>query len=410
MPEIRLISGSLRDVNTPDPFTGSLLQAKLGKLCFTEGVIASIQSGQYDSNRIEEIYERLNQEFVDQMPPQFDLHNPDLQWDEKLPMLSRQRQMLRIAIFAVLCQLFQPLLHLAPEHIQNMLQYQRDLVWKHHNYLVNAAVALLESVSQLHELMGGKANRFFLLSFFTFEPAMLLAMCIMSTVSSHKILAEGQLDKRRTSLFDHAEMNLRRTYTAFQCRAHIIKALERLTLLQETNRVAKIGSRKLKEVLPKLDAMLSDSQLHHSAPSSRMPMNEMGDDYMNANCSLGLELVEDAARDRPVPNLFPTLLGIDSLPRLPGRADLPPFSSQGLQWPATEAPANHRSRQSRDLTSGPALNSPGLSRPCPDFSPSGWDSGIGESVLSDSASCSPPYGFDPKDVMLEPWLDLYNAD
>ncbi|KAL9079461.1 MAG: hypothetical protein Q9157_001670 [Trypethelium eluteriae] len=409
MSKIRLISGSLSKFNIPDPFTGRLLQAKLCKLCFAEGVMDSIKSGHYDPSRIEEVYERLHQQFVDQLPSQFDLHIPDLQWDEKLPMLSRQRQTLRISVFAILCQLFQPLLHLAPEHIQTMLQYEQDLVWKHHNYLVNATVSLLESVSQLHGLMGGNTNRFFLLSFFTFEPAMLLAMCLMSTFTSHKILAEGQLRNKRTSLF-HTQISPRRTFTATQCRAHIIKALERLTLLQETNRIAKTGTQKLKEVLPKLDALLSDSQLHCLAASSRVSINETSNSHMKGNSWLGFEMVENAAHDCSALDVYPTDLGVDSSPRSSERIDLPPFPSEGSQWPATDAAANYSSGQSCDIMSGLALNDIGTSRPCSDPSSPGLNSGVCESVLPHTASCSPQYELDPESVVLEQWFDLCNAN
>lgn len=56
----------------------------------------------------------------------------------------------------------------------------RSLLFKHRMSLINAAIEVLDSVARLHSLMGGKQNRFFLLSFFTLEPAVLLGIYLMT--------------------------------------------------------------------------------------------------------------------------------------------------------------------------------------------------------------------------------------
>ncbi|KAH7115003.1 fungal-specific transcription factor domain-containing protein, partial [Dendryphion nanum] len=176
LPKMRFLNPAL-GASAPDVFTERILQAKLSKLW--SSLCPPKKPGSatpYDPAAAEECYEEICRSFVSQLPRALDLHAPDTQWDSKLPNLRRQRQTLRISVFVVMCQIFQPLLHLDSDQTEALPQYKRDLLVRHREQLVYSATAVLSSVGELQQLMGGGPSRFFLLSFFTFEPAMLLAL------------------------------------------------------------------------------------------------------------------------------------------------------------------------------------------------------------------------------------------
>ncbi|KAF2753059.1 hypothetical protein EJ05DRAFT_542249 [Pseudovirgaria hyperparasitica] len=269
LPKMRILSGAQQNTNAPDVFTERILQAKLSKLWFSLVPANRAKPDIYDPSVAEEVYEKLCREFVAELPLVFSLQSPDTQWDQQIPMLARQRQTLKISVFVILCQLFQPLLHLSTEQIQTMPHYKRDLITTHRNHLVTSCVSLLEGVSQLHDLMGNTPARFHLLSFFSFEPAMLLAMYVMSTAMSHKALTKAREQDGRRHLFASPPMtptvasidNPKGVLTATECRVHIETALQRLTLLQESTMIARVSARKLKEVLAKLDSLSAEPNI-----------------------------------------------------------------------------------------------------------------------------------------------------
>lgn len=257
-PKMRLAPG-IDDLNAPDVFSERLLQARLMKDWYAVIHLGSTRTSGYDPGAAEEQYERLRRDFVFSLPDAFALIEPNKDWDSQLPMLVRQRQLLRISVFALLCQLFRPLLQLSASQMEDMLQYKRDLVLAHRDHLLRAAVSLLDSISCLHELMGGNQNRFFLLSFYTFEPAMLLGMQLLGAESSKRTLSQARAPNeckdlwKSTGVTNDAGMAHIDVTSHSQCRTYIDKALKRLNVLREVSAIADLGARKLDQVTAKLN-------------------------------------------------------------------------------------------------------------------------------------------------------------
>ncbi|KAF2233368.1 hypothetical protein EV356DRAFT_207909 [Viridothelium virens] len=414
LPKMHVLPKNVNNVNAPDVFIERILQAKLSKFCFATVTQKPANSEIYNPSYVEEVYERLCHEFLAQLPPVLDLNDPDLQWDHQFPMLPRQRQMLRISVFAVLCQLFQPLLHLTLEQSQAMPQYKQDLIWTHRTQLVRAAICLLESVSRLHELMGGHRARFFLLSFFTFEPAMLLAICLISAAPSHKVLIQARAQNKRNSIFrDMAFSTLhgmpRSAVTAAHCRSHIEKAVERLTTLQDANVIAKIGMQKLHEVLARIDTLPSSTE-HFSSAADQRAQDEMNSHQASTNSWLGFELVQDVTHNDTMLQTYPALSGMEPPVTSPSKA-IPQFrGEEGLQWSMPNGPVNHNPRNSRDsMPLCPSLSSGELGT-SPDFSSSGLRSGPSDPGWSQSAPRPTLFEVDLDNVTLEEWPNLFNGD
>ncbi len=274
-PKMRLAPG-LDDLNAPDVFSERLLQAQLMKNWYAVIHLNNTRTSVYDSGAAEEQYERLRRDFVFSLPDAFALNEPNKDWDSQLPMLDRQRQMLRISIFALLCQLFRPLLQLDASQMEEMPQYKQDLVRTHRGYLLRAAISLLDSIRCLHELMGGNQNKFFLLSFYTFEAAILLCMHLLSVDPSRKILTQTRAFNackdlwNSTGVANGASMARSNIMSQAQCRVHIDEALKRLNMLREVSTIADLGAKKLGQVAARLTMELPSLPDHQSSPGSLM--------------------------------------------------------------------------------------------------------------------------------------------
>jgi hypothetical protein len=283
-PKMRLAPG-IDDFNAPDVFSERLLQARLTKNWYTVIQLGNTRTSVYDPGAAEEQYESLRRDFVFSLPDVFALIEPNKDWDSQLPMLVRQRQMLRISIFALLCQLFRPLLQLSASQMEDMLQYKQDLVLTHRDHLLRAAISLLDSISCLHELMGDNQNRFFLLSFYTFEPAMLLGMHLLSFDSNKKTSRQARAPNeckdfwKSTSVANDANMAHIDVTSHYQCRVHIDKALKRLNMLREVSAIADLGARKLDQVTAKLNMQspsLPNDQENSISFKGREPVRSPG--------------------------------------------------------------------------------------------------------------------------------------
>jgi hypothetical protein len=256
LPKMRFPTPVLGE-GAPDVFTERMLQAKLSRLWSSLNIIIP-----YDPISAEESYAKLSRSFISQLPRAFDLSAPDTQWDSKLPHLSRQRQTLHIAIHIGVCQIFQPLLSLSAEQVDSMLQYKRDLLVQHREHLVRSAIQALLSVNEMHKLMGGGPRRFFMLGFCTFQAAMLLCLHLLTLDANQHALAVDVVRREQQPLgrrVFQACMTIDAT-SALTCRQHIEQALSLLRSLQSVNAVARVGVRKLEQVLIKLDMTVPSGQ------------------------------------------------------------------------------------------------------------------------------------------------------
>ena len=260
------------DLGAPDACLERVLSARFIQLWY------SIKPGnhvsKYDPAVVEEQYEKLHRDFIAQLPAVFAFQDPDARWDTKLPMLPRQRRMLHISVLVLLCHLLRPLLQLRPVEVHGMPQYKRNLVIAHRGYLVNAALSLLHNVAELHELMGGNQTRYFLVSFYTFEPAMLLGMHLLSIDQALELLHTARSSKQSSGLWNttfnfETAKTMYADYSSIRlCREQIKKAVDRLQLLREVSVIGSMGYDALSEVHAKLGTAHQLQESNSSLDSS----------------------------------------------------------------------------------------------------------------------------------------------
>ena len=293
IPKMRL-SREMDHPEAPDLFQERILQIRLMKLWCAMYPVKNGQPQVYEPNLAEEQFERLHHEFISVLPPVFSFTNPNTQWDEQIPTLKRQRQMLRITVLALSLYFFRPLLYLQPAELESLPAYKLNMVLAHREHLVDGAVSLLESVACLHDLMGGTQTKFFLLSFYTFEPAILLGMHLISVDSFYQMLVQARSTQQvsnswkperstepvRTARADPAQVT--------RCRLHINKALHRLNILREVSMIAELGARKLGQLVTRLDALFESSSSSadgvnsYSFSDSNSTMNDMRRNLSNS--------------------------------------------------------------------------------------------------------------------------------
>ncbi|KAF2197162.1 hypothetical protein GQ43DRAFT_381618, partial [Delitschia confertaspora ATCC 74209] len=179
-PQMRITSGAvISGQGQPDAFTERLLEAKLAKPWESAHAQGTLRRDCYDICAVEEFQENIYKSYILSLPSEFSLHNEDTRWDLELPMLPRQRQMLRITIYASMCHLFQPLFQLDEERISSLPQYKKKFLISQKARLVQFAVPLLDAVFALHDLLGRQRMSMFSLSFFSYHAAVLLSMNVI---------------------------------------------------------------------------------------------------------------------------------------------------------------------------------------------------------------------------------------
>ena len=241
--------------DAPNIFCERRLQIDLAK---TASGILSSDTGKTctEPATINDKMDMLRVNLIEKLPPAFRLDDPDETWDEQLPHLRRQRQMFRISLFAVICMLLRPMVIIPASAVRAMSASDRKLVVKHRGSLINAAMEVLDSVAKLHSLMGGQQNRFFLLSFFTLEPAVLIGIYLMTprfgakegrqTLSALKP-SRGVAAAQERDIWKHGVLKME-------------EAFARLKMLSEVSSIASTGLK----VLEKMLVMINDSEMARS--------------------------------------------------------------------------------------------------------------------------------------------------
>ncbi|KAL8813214.1 MAG: hypothetical protein Q9200_000443 [Gallowayella weberi] len=274
------------DINAPDTFCERKLQIQLTKLA-AELLSSTDGKQSRDPVVIDNHVNRFYAELIDTLPPAFRIHDPELKWDQDLPNLKRQREMFRISIFATLCSMLKPLILTPTDKTQAASASGKKLVARLKTTLIEAIIELLDSVGRLHTLMGGKQNRFFLLSFFTFHPAALLGMCLLSLEGNLKATKQAATKKGTTTkglqpsdLAQYSE----------QGRQRMESSMKRLRMLSEVSSIARIGLLLLEKIMAKLNEPKSNKSLKEttapqnikrkataSSPSTRFPISPVSE-------------------------------------------------------------------------------------------------------------------------------------
>lgn len=346
--------------NEPDSFLERSLQARLAKIWNSIPRSAVNRPLAYDPAAVEEHLDRLCREFIFNLPAVFDIHNPNKEWDLHRPMLVRQRQMLRISVFTLMCQIYRPVLLLSSAQIDSMAYYKRCLISRHRTTLANAAISLLDSIAQLHSDMGGNQTKYFLISFYTFEPAMLLIMYLLSSEKISKSLSQSQTIYDRHPVLGALNVLEDKTFSNpnapshSQCLAEIYRARLRLNTLREVSPIAELGGHKIHQMVDRLvllNAKIdpeqgeperstpSDTTLHAQSKigmgsEKQQPVGEVGASMIYANDALPNFLQDDWVNDEL--RLTWNETATSATQQLFTESSLDCLFSESLQWPTTE--------------------------------------------------------------------------
>lgn len=275
-----IIGTQISDTNAPNVFCERRLQIELTNIAF-QMLTSDHGRPSTDPVIIDKHIRRLKEEFIEQLPPAFRLHNPDEKWDDELPNLKRQREMLRISIYVTTCSLLRPVIVQSPGEAQTLSTADRDLVAEHRASIVDVTIEMLESVGRLHMLMGGKHNRFFLLSFFTLEPAVLLGMCLMNPQAGKK---RGKQGSSASVAFPGNQSADEEQWK--RGRKSMGEAAARLQMLSEVSSIARIGVKVLNKMVANIDDRGTATLLNRtkqdqytcqtSSSSSRLSAGDLG--------------------------------------------------------------------------------------------------------------------------------------
>ncbi|KAF2197574.1 hypothetical protein GQ43DRAFT_200015 [Delitschia confertaspora ATCC 74209] len=294
-PQMRITSGAaVPSQGQPDAFAERLLEAKLAKLWADAHTQGTLRRDYYDICAVEEFQENICKSYIPSLPSAFSLHNEDTQWDSELPMLPRQRQMLRISIYASMCHLFQPMLQLDEERISSLPQYKKNLLVLQNVRLVQSAICLLDGVFALYDLLGRQRMSMFSLGFFSYQAAVLLSMNVIWAASAGKTLRPGSRKPHEVLhstefVYEKASEDQPRDHNAGYLRGYIDKALVLLRDLGDANQIAKLGMQHLEKIVVRVDSIISSiaPKESHSLVSSNL---DGGGSERESHDWLGFEL------------------------------------------------------------------------------------------------------------------------
>ncbi|OTA64770.1 hypothetical protein K449DRAFT_327714 [Hypoxylon sp. EC38] len=228
----------------PDPFTERVLQARLAD--FWRGA-GPVQGVEYDAIAAEERYGKFCREYLSGLPPAFALLDPDETWDDQFPKLPMQRRLLHIAIYDSLCWNFRPLLLWKASALP---AYKCVLLSSQKKALAAAALRSIDSVTQLHDLLGGCHTRLVGIVVSTFEAAVLLVHLCADPLLPRDCLQQHALQPS-TLKVDPLQTSTH-TVTRLRCLQAIQEALKRLRMLAEVSSMADIAARTLVQLLNKV--------------------------------------------------------------------------------------------------------------------------------------------------------------
>ena len=243
MPQMRLLPSTDTGADAPDVFTERVLRAQLARFWRSH---SPAKGSEDDAINAVERYESFCSTFLQTMPPAFALQ-PDKQWDERLPTLPMQRQLLHLAIFELLCWNFTPTLLQKPDQIKSLLGYKQILISYNKKALAVAALNLLGGVSTLHTMMGGSHTRFAGIIVPTFEAAVPL-LCLCADENFPGDTVEGRSHTLKTDPLGVGLSNLTRA----GCMQAAWDALNRLQTLAEVSNMAEVGARTLSRLMDRV--------------------------------------------------------------------------------------------------------------------------------------------------------------
>lgn len=223
--------------SAPDIFTERLMQVRLGRFWRSFGLRQNFNE---DPTGCEQRYEKFCAEFIPGLHAAFAVDHPDTTWDNTLPKLPMQRQLLHIAIYDSVCWNFRSILFFKPDYIASLPLYKQVLLQSQKRRIGLASLKELEAVASLHSMFGGSYTRFAAIIFNTFEAATLL-LCLCS----HADFPFDQGDEKTDILGIKAKFTYRKAMQAAE------QAVKRLQMLGELSDMAASGARVIAQLFAK---------------------------------------------------------------------------------------------------------------------------------------------------------------
>jgi hypothetical protein len=249
MPRMRLHVDPNIGTDAPDVFSERLLRCQLADFWRTR---LPEKESEYDPVMTEERYEEFCAVFLPSLPPIFAL-DPDKQWDELIPTIPMQREMLHMDIFEALCYNFGPVLFPAHGQVERLPPYKRVLLISHKRMLAVAALRLLDGVSNLHQLMGESHTRFVGIIVPCFEAAIpLLCLCEDDGFTEDS----ENLSHQPLAKTDPLNAQMVKA-TKEECMKSVRGALSRLEDLAEVSNMAEVAARMLAKLVNKVEISFS---------------------------------------------------------------------------------------------------------------------------------------------------------
>ena len=305
LPQRMMGPSRLPDDNGPDIFYERRLQIGLAQIA-SSILFQSDGKPCTEPATIDKQMEILNKDLIQELPSAFRLDNPEEKWDEQMPHFGRQSQMFKISVLATKCMLLRPMIIIPAKEVRAMSASDQMLVAKHRMSLIDVAIQMFDSVLSLHSLMGGKQHWFFLLSFFTLEPAVLLGIYLITPRVGARKRRQGSSalkSSRGTAADEHDKWK--------QGLQRMKEAVARLRMLSEVSSIARTGFKVLEKMLVMVTStdmarsIKGDETMSVSSSSKSRPPNS------NANNS------HTSSRSQPS-NFLPNLTGNSSVSSIPG--------------------------------------------------------------------------------------------
>jgi hypothetical protein len=231
---------NINNTDAPEAYSERLIQARLADFWRS---LSPTQDEAYDAAVAEERYKKFCTQFLATLPPVFAIE-PSEGWDERLPRLPLQRQILHIAIFESLCHNFRSLLLRKLSHIESLPAYKQVQLSSQKKALALAALKVLDGVSKLHAMLGGSHTRFPGIVLPTFEAAVVL----VSVCRDPEFPAKGGDGPLNTPNIDPLGSGKARV-TRKLCLRAAQDALTRLRTLAEISAMAEGGASTLSRLL-----------------------------------------------------------------------------------------------------------------------------------------------------------------
>jgi hypothetical protein len=230
-----MILASSLSAEPPEYFTERMLQARLANFWRS---FTSSQPSIYDPAVAEEYYNKFRHQFLATLPSAFQLE-PCRTWDERLPRLPLQRQLLHIAIFESICWNLRPVSLYEPADTDRLARQEQALVLSQKKSLAIAALKVLDGISTLHSMLNGSQTRCTRIILSSFEAAVVLVSLLMDPAFPAK--GNAQCDP----LGEQQSVEPSRV----RSRETVQVALERLERLAESSTVAKTAAKTLGQLL-----------------------------------------------------------------------------------------------------------------------------------------------------------------